>query len=106
MLPFSFIGTGIYTNAASALPTSVVLSDKPDFFRVTDITNWGANGAGSFTSIPALQSWWFSASMAAGAYRQLTQLAVTTSSASLQGNFGTSMDLHSSILPIHQHFLH
>ncbi len=89
MLPYSFIGSGIYTNAASALPISIPLNDKPDFFEVRDLTNWGANGAGSFTAVPALQSWICLQGMANGSYKQMGQVAVATTAASTQLTSGT-----------------
>lgn len=90
MLPYSFIGSGTYTNAASALPTTVMLSDRPDFFRVRDITNWGANGAGSYIAVPAMESWIYLPTMANGSYRQTSQIVALTSAASLQANAGTT----------------
>src|SRR5258708_24623172 len=89
MLPYSFIGSGIYTNAASALPISIPLNDKPDFFEVRDLTNWGANGAGSFTAVPALDSWICLQGMANGSYKQMGQVAVATTAASTQLTSGT-----------------
>lgn len=90
MNPYSFLATGTYVNAATALPTSVPLNDRPDFFMVRDVTNWGANGAGSFTAIPALESWICLLAMANGSYRQLGQVAVATTAASLQVTAGTT----------------
>lgn len=86
MLPFSFIGTGSYTNAASALPTTVALSAKPDFFRVRDITNWGAAN----TAVAAMESWIFPNTMAAGSYRQIGQISAAAQSNYMYGGTGTS----------------
>jgi hypothetical protein len=85
MLPYSFIGSGTYTNAATAAPASVVLSAKPDFFRVRDLTNWGAAN----TAVAAMESWWFS-SMAAGAYKQMGQISAAAASNYMYGANGTS----------------
>lgn len=86
MLPYSFIGTGTYTNAASALPTTVALSAKPDFFRVTDITNWGA----ASTAVPEMQSWIFPYTMAAGSYRGVGLTNAAAGSNTLYGTTGTT----------------
>ena len=76
MLPFSFIGTGSYVNAASALPTTVALTDKPDFFVVRDITNWGAAN----TALSAMESWIYPNTMAAGSYRSVGQISAASGS--------------------------
>ena len=89
MLPFSFIGTGTYTNASSALPTSVALSAKPDYFMVRDITNWGVTN-GTYTAVANIESWIYPYTMAAGSYRQLGQSAVSTAAASLYATQGTA----------------
>lgn len=85
MQPFSFIGTGTYVNAASALPTTVILNDKPDLFMVRDLTNWGL----ASTAVANLESFWYS-SMAAGSYRQIGQSSQMASTASFYGAQGSS----------------
>jgi hypothetical protein len=86
MLPFSFIGTGTYTNAASALPTTVALSAKPDYFMVRDITNYGAasNAAGM------VEAWTYPSTMAAGAYRGTGMTNAAAASNTFYGLTGTS----------------
>lgn len=86
MLPFSFIGTGTYVNAASALPTTVALSAKPDLFCVTDITDWGA----ASTAVAAMQSWIFPNTMAAGSYRGLGMISAAAGSNYIYGTTGTT----------------
>ena len=86
MLPFSFIGTATYTNAASALPTTVPLSAKPDFFRVRDITNWGA----ASTAVAAMESWIYLPTMAAGSYRGLGLISAAAQSNYIYGTTGTT----------------
>jgi hypothetical protein len=86
MLPFSFIGTGSYVNAASALPTTVPLSDTPDLFMVRDITNWGAAN----TAVAAMESWIYPNTMAAGSYRQLGQISAAAASNYTYGGTGTA----------------
>jgi hypothetical protein len=90
MLPYSFYATGIYTNPASAIPVQIPLSDKPDFFEVRDLSNWGANGGGNFTAVPALDSWICLQGMANGSFKQTGQVAVATTAASLQFTSGTT----------------
>ena len=90
MLPFSFIGTGTYTNAASALPTTVPLSDIPDYFLLRDITNWGKQGGGNFSAVVQMESWTYPNTMAAGSYNQIGQVAVANTAASLQAITGTT----------------
>lgn len=85
MQPFSFIGTGTYVNAASALPTTVILNDKPDMFMVRDLTNWGL----ASTAVTNLESFWYS-SMANGAYRQIGQASQVAGTASFYGAQGTT----------------
>lgn len=89
MLPYSFIGCGTYTNAASALPTTVALNDTPDYFMVRDTTNWGVTN-GTYSAIAALESWIYLPTMAAGSFRQMGQSAVATAAASLYATQGTS----------------
>jgi hypothetical protein len=90
MLPYSFLGTGTYTNAASALPTSVYLSDVPDYFMVRDITNWGKQGGGNFSAVPQMESWIYPNSMAAASYNQIGQIVAANTAASLQAITGTT----------------
>jgi hypothetical protein len=85
MLPYSFIGAGSYTNAASALPTTVALNDKPDWFFVKDITNWGK----ASTAAAAIYGEWFS-SMAPAAYLGLGQTSVSAGVVSLYSTQGTT----------------
>lgn len=86
MLPYSFIGSGTYTNAASALPTTVPLSDKPDYFVVRDITNWGA----ASTAVSQMESWIYPYTMAAGSYRGLGMISAAAGSNYTYGRTGTS----------------
>ena len=85
-LPYSFIGTGTYTNAASALPTTVALSDKPDLFMTRDITDWGAAN----TAVTAMESWIYPFTMAAGSYRQLSQISAASGSNYVYAGTGTA----------------
>ncbi|HEY5236104.1 MAG TPA: hypothetical protein VIJ14_08000 [Rhabdochlamydiaceae bacterium] len=89
MLPYSFIGCGSYTNGATPISTTVMLNDKPDFFMVRDITNWGASIAGTYVAAPELESWWYS-TMAPQSYRQTSQLAVVVANPNLQTNAGVT----------------
>lgn len=89
MLPFSFIGGGTYTNSASPTSVNIILNDRPDFFKVTDLTNWGANAAGSYIAVPQMESFWYSI-MGNGPYKQTSQIVALTSAAALQANFGAS----------------
>lgn len=86
MLPYSFIGTGSYTNAASALPTTVALSAKPDYFMVRDITNYGAasNAAGQ------IEAWIYPNTMAAGSYRGTGMTNAAAASNTFYGTTGTA----------------
>lgn len=86
MLPYSFLGTGSYTNAASALPTTVILSDKPDFFMVRDTTNYGAasNAAG------VIEAWTYPNTMANGAYRGTGMTNAAAASNTFYGVTGTA----------------
>jgi len=90
MLPFSFIGSGSYVNAATALPTTVALSDKPDYFMVRDLSNWGANNGVNFTAVPQLESWIYPQTMGVGSFRQLGQTAALVAVPNLQTTFGTT----------------
>jgi len=86
MLPYSFIGSDTYVNAASALPTSVILSAKPDFFMVRDITNYGAasNAAGM------IEAWTYPYTMAAGSYRGTGMTNAAAASNTFYGLTGTT----------------
>lgn len=86
MLPFSYIATGSYVNAASALPTTVALSAKPDFFMVRDITNYGAasNAAGQ------IEAWIYPNTMAAGSYRGTGMTNAAATSNTFYGTTGTT----------------
>lgn len=86
MNPYSFMATGTYTNAASALPTSVPLSDQPDYFMIRDITNWGA----ASTAVAAMESWIYPGTMANGSYRQLGQISAAAGSNYTYGAQGTT----------------
>jgi hypothetical protein len=86
MLPYSFIGSGSYVNAASALPTTVALSDKPDYFMVRDVTNWGA----ASTAVAAMESWIYPNTMAAGSYRGLGLISAAAGSNYTYGTTGTT----------------
>lgn len=86
MLPYSFIGSGSYVNAASALPTTVALSDKPDYFMVRDITNWGS----ASTAVSQMESWIYPNSMAAGSYEGLGMISAAAGSNYTYGRAGTS----------------
>lgn len=94
MLPYSFIGTGSYTNAASALPATVALPAKPDLFLVRNLTGWGSGTGGppitTYTAVANLESWIFPYTMAAGSFRQMGQSAVSVAAASLYATQGTS----------------
>ncbi len=101
MLPYSFIGAGTYTNAASALPISIPLSDKPDWFFLRNIslttyttggvtypgaTGWGGvQNAGpptTYSAIANISSEWFS-NFPAGYYIQTGQAASAIGAAAL-----------------------
>jgi len=86
MLPFSFIGCGTYVNAASALPINVALSDKPDYFMVRDITNWGA----ASTAVAQMESWIYPYTMANGSYRGLGMISAAAASNFTYGRTGTT----------------
>lgn len=85
MLPFSFIGTGTYTNPATLVAQNVALSDQPDWFFVKDYTNWGAQN----TAANPVYSEWFS-SMAAGSYLAIGQPSSTGSGVTLYSSQGTT----------------
>jgi hypothetical protein len=85
MLPYSFIGQGTYTNGSSLAAVNVALSDRPDWFFVKDLTNWGAQS----TAANPIYSEWFS-NMAAGSYLALGQPSNTGASVTTYSSQGTS----------------
>lgn len=84
-LPYSFIGTGTYTNPATVVAQNVALSDKPDWFFLKDLTNWGAQS----TAANPIYAEWFS-SMAQGSYLALGQPSSTTTGVTTYASQGTS----------------
>ncbi len=86
MLPYSFIGTGSYVNAASALPTTVILPAKPDFFMVRDITNYGA----ASSAAGQIEAWIYPYTMAAGSYRGTGMTNAAAASNTFYGTTGTT----------------
>lgn len=85
MLPYSFIGSGTYVNAASPVAQNIALSDVPDWFYVKNLTNWGKQN----TADAAVYSEWFSY-MAAGSYLQMGQPSSTGSGVTVYLAQGTS----------------
>jgi len=85
MLPYSFIGADTYINAATALPTRVALSAKPDWFFVKDITNWGAQT----TAANPIYAEWFS-SMTPGSFLALGQPSGTGATVTTYASQGTA----------------
>lgn len=85
MLPYSFIGSGTYTNPATIVAVNVPLSDSPDWFFVKDTTNWGA----ASTAVAPMYAEWFS-SMAAGSYLALNQISAAAASNYTYGSSGTT----------------
>lgn len=85
MLPFSFIGTGTYTNPATLVTQNVPLSDIPDWFFVKDITNWGAQT----TAAAPVYSEWYS-SMASGSFLAMNQPSSTGAGVTLYASQGTA----------------
>lgn len=81
MLPYSFMAQGTYTNGASLATISIPLTDKPDWFFVKDLTNWGDT-----TAISPVYAEWFS-NMANGSFLSLVQTVTTNA---LSSNVGTS----------------
>jgi len=71
-LPYSFIGGGTYVNPATIIAQNVPLSDRPDWFFVKDITNWGSTS----TAVNPTYAEWFS-SMPQGSYLSLGQTVAT-----------------------------
>lgn len=84
-LPYSFIGSWTYTNAATPLAQNIPMTAKPDWVFVKDLTNWGAQS----TAANPIYSEWFS-SMAAGSYLALGQPSATGASVTTYASQGTS----------------
>lgn len=85
MLPYSFIGSWTYTNAATPVAQNIPMTAKPDWVFVKDITNWGAQS----TAANPVYTEWFS-SMAAGSYLAMGQPSATGASVTLYASQGTS----------------
>lgn len=85
MLPYSFIGSWTYTNAATPVAQNIPMTAKPDWVFVKDLTNWGAQS----TAANPIYSEWFS-SMAAGSYLALGQPSATGASVTTYASQGTS----------------
>jgi hypothetical protein len=86
MLPYSFIGSGTYTNPAAPVAVNVALNDKPDWFFVKNITNFGK----ASTADSAVYSEWFSY-MPVASYLQQGQVSSgTPSSVVLYAGQGTA----------------
>jgi hypothetical protein len=84
-LPFSFIGSWTYTNAATPVAQNIPMTDKPDWVFVKDKTNWGAQT----TAANPIQAEWFS-SMAQGSYLALGQISSTGNGVTTYTSQGTS----------------
>lgn len=84
-LPYSFIGSWTYTNAATPVAQNIPMTAKPDWVFVKDTTNWGAQS----TAANPIYSEWFS-SMAAGSYLALGQPSATGASVTTYASQGTS----------------
>lgn len=86
MLPYSFIGSGSYVNAATPVAQNIALSDRPDWFFVKSQTDWGLVN----TADAAIYGEWTSY-MPAGSYRGLGQSSASpVSSIALYPTRGTS----------------
>jgi len=85
MLPYSFIGSWTYTNAATPVAQNIPMTAKPDWVFVKDLTNWGAQS----TAANPIYAEWFS-SMAQGSYLALGQTSNTTSAITTYPSQGTS----------------
>lgn len=85
MLPYSFMGSWTYTNAATPVAQNIPMTAKPDWVFVKDITNWGAQS----TAANPVYSEWFS-SMARGSYLAMGQPSATGASVTLYATSGTS----------------
>jgi hypothetical protein len=84
-LPFSFIGSWTYTNAATPVAQNIPMTAKPDWVFVKDLTNWGAQN----TAANPVYSEWFS-SMAQGSYLALGQPSSTGAGVTTYASQGTS----------------
>lgn len=89
MLPYSYIGSGTYTNPATLVNQNIPLSDVPDWFFVKDLTNWGKVSAGNYVAANPVYAEWFS-NMASGSYLGQGQAASASAAASLFATQGTS----------------
>ena len=89
MLPYSFVGTGTYINGATIAAVNIALSDKPDWFYVKDLTNWGNPPAGPYSATSPIYAEWYS-SMANGSFLSMGQSAVAAGAASLFASRGTA----------------
>ena len=85
-LPFSFIGSWSYTNAATPVAQNIPMTAKPDWVFVKDTTNWGAQS----TAANPIYAEWFSANMAQGSYLALGQPSSTGSGVTTYASQGTS----------------
>lgn len=83
--PYAYYECGTYVNAATPVAQNVALTDRPTKFKVTDITDWGAQT----TAVAALQSEWVR-SMAQGAYLQIGQPSSTGTGVTLYASQGAS----------------
>jgi hypothetical protein len=80
------MGMGTYTNPATVASVNVALTDTPDYFRVRDITLWGAGS----TAVPELESEWYYL-MPNGSYLQTGMISGTSGTSNyLVTNQGTS----------------
>jgi hypothetical protein len=86
MLPFSFIGSWSYTNAATPVAQNIPMTARPDWVFVKDVTNWGAQS----TAANPIYSEWFSANMAQGSYLALGQPSSTGTGVVPYASQGTS----------------
>lgn len=89
MLPFSYIGSGTYTNPATLVTQNIALSDQPDWFFVKDLTNWGKVSGGNYVAANPVYAEWFS-NMAAGSFLGEGQAANASGAAALFATQGTS----------------
>ena len=86
MLPYSFIGSWSYTNAATPVAQNIPMTAKPDWVFVKDVTNWGAQT----TAANPIYSEWFSANMAQGSYLALGQPSSTGAGVTTYASQGAS----------------
>ena len=85
MLPYSFIGSWTYTNAATPVAQNIPMTDMPDWVFVKDTTNWGAQS----TAANPIYSEWFS-SMSPGSFLALGQPSATGASVTTYASKGSS----------------